>query len=211
VFQQQRGVSMGGNASPDIANLTLSIMEFEFCKTASKDIQSELANSVISRYIDDIWTANCPNFEKWTKDIYGTSLKLDKSQTKNGRIPFLDLSIATGGRHDRINVYDKTDDFAFTVLKYGFADSNVSRRSGLQVLITQLIRFARITSTLTDFKRRTEDICYIMRKQGYTANEITVNLGKFYGKYPQLLTKFHILSKLEFIQCFDQLLTKLPA
>ena len=56
IFRQIMGVPMGGNASPLIADLTLSIMEFNYCRNHTR------SNIIAVRYIDDILKKS-----KWEK------------------------------------------------------------------------------------------------------------------------------------------------
>jgi hypothetical protein len=199
IFRQTQGVSMGGNASPDIANLTLAMKEFEFCKTADRSKANQLRKAVLCRYIDDIFVANCDQFIQWKTQIYGASLKLEPSKVKDKRVPSLDTKIAIGPLKDRIHVYDKTNDFDFPVIKYGFADSNVQYKNGLDVLQTQIIRFARISNSYEDFKQRLVEISYTMVKHGYKNTDVALSLGKLYGKYPNLFHKYGIQSARNFV------------
>ena len=47
--------------------------------------------------------------------------------------------------------YDKRDDFDFEIVNFPYLDGGVPRRASYSVHISQLIRFARVFSYLTDF------------------------------------------------------------
>ena len=64
IFRQITGVPMGGNASPLIADLTLCMMEFNYCKSHAR------SNILAVRYIDDILALNCPDFINKAASIY---------------------------------------------------------------------------------------------------------------------------------------------
>ena len=51
-------------------------------------------------------------------------------------------------------MYDKRDDFDFDIVNFSFLDGDVPRRTSYGVYISQLIRFARASSNLSDFNCR---------------------------------------------------------
>ena len=51
----------------------------------------------ISRYLDDIFTIDNPEFEKHIPDIYPTELHLNKANTSDKETSFLDLNIKVIG------------------------------------------------------------------------------------------------------------------
>ncbi|MCP3684577.1 MAG: hypothetical protein GY861_18070, partial [bacterium] len=137
---------MAGNASSMIADLTLAIMEYDF----AKDKRNPPILAV--RYIDDIFVANFLQFLALASRIYGNDLHLDV--TSNGQsCNFLDLHIELMPNHrlPLISVYNKTDAFPFKVNRYTYPDSMISNKVHSTVIITQLIRFARITTQYHQF------------------------------------------------------------
>ena len=57
IFRQTCGVPMGGNASPTLADLTLSMLEYGFLsKSENQQVARSMGNTV--RYIDDLLTMN---------------------------------------------------------------------------------------------------------------------------------------------------------
>ncbi|VDN25069.1 unnamed protein product [Gongylonema pulchrum] len=63
IFKQVQGVPMGGNASPHIADLTLSIVENRFLRT----------NPGIRLHTDEILITNYANFTEIASNIYELS------------------------------------------------------------------------------------------------------------------------------------------
>ena len=51
-------------------------------------------------------------------------------------------------------MYDKRDDFDFEIVNFPFLDGDVRRAASYGVYISQLIRFARVSSHVTDFNTR---------------------------------------------------------
>ena len=53
-------------------------------------------------------------------------------------------------------IYDKRNDFNFEVLNFSFLDDDVPRSPSYGVYISQLIRFARECSNVSDFNNRNQ-------------------------------------------------------
>ena len=51
-------------------------------------------------------------------------------------------------------IHDKRDNFDFEIVNFPFVDGDVPRSTSYGVYISQLIRFARISSYVTDFDTR---------------------------------------------------------
>ena len=64
----------------------------------------------------------------------------------------LHLSIVDG--FVSCKIYDKRDDFDFEIVNFPFLDGDVPRAASDGVYISQLIRFARVSSHVTDFNTR---------------------------------------------------------
>ena len=183
IFRQIMGVPMGGNASPLIADLTLSMMEFTYC-------QSHARNNVIAvRYIDDILALNCPDFIAKAANIYDKELKLEETYAGN-HCCFLDLDITLQNGTVKTNVYNKTDAFPFKVNRFGYPDSKVSANIHSNTVIGQLIRYARICNNTNDFISRVRELfaCYISRD--FLNYMLTVNFYKFASNNRTLICKF---------------------
>ncbi|VDK78684.1 unnamed protein product [Gongylonema pulchrum] len=58
IFKQIQGVPVGGNTSPDIADLTLSVMEYRFLR------KNPGFHFHLFRYIDDILMSTVPTLRK---------------------------------------------------------------------------------------------------------------------------------------------------
>ena len=54
--------------------------------------------------------------------------------------------------------YDKRDDFDFDIVNFPFLDGDVPRSTSYGVYISQLIRFARVSSHLVDFNARNKSL-----------------------------------------------------
>ena len=71
-----------------------------------------------SRYLDDIFTIDNPEFEKHIPDIHPRELQLNKANTSDKENSFLDLNINVIGSDVHNSVYDKRDDFGFPIVNF---------------------------------------------------------------------------------------------
>ncbi len=190
IFKQVKGVPMGGNASSTIADLTLAMMEYEFAK--DKRNPSILA----VRFIDDIFVANFPQFLTYASKIYGTDLQLDV--TSNGQAcNFLDLHIQLipNSRLPLISVYNKTDAFPFKVNRYTYPDSMISNKVHSTVILTQLIRFARITMQYQQFVLKCKEFFQTLSKHGFEHEFLIDQLLRFINWNETLLLRYFVPTK----------------
>ena len=59
---------------------------------------------------------------------------------------FLDLHLSISDRFVKTKIYDKRDEFDIDIVKFPFLDCGVPRSTSYGVYISQLIRFARVSS-----------------------------------------------------------------
>lgn len=187
IFHQECGVSMGSNASPVIADLTLTVMEYEFVRK-NQSIVIPLA----CRYIDDIIVINVPNFEQIAVEIYGLHLPLKQTNATLDKANFLDLHIEIHSNICKFKIYNKTDDFDFTVVRFPFKASNVHSQIGYNTFYSQLIRVGRLTEDSTDFENRTREMFMELLKHGFERYKLIKKFLQFSEKYSSLLLKFGI-------------------
>ena len=148
LFRQIVGIPIGTNCAPLVADLFLFCYERDFMTSLSDVKQAEIieAFKFTSRYLDDLLNIDNPYFEGMVKRIYPPELQLNKANTSDTEAPFLDLhlSISNGFVSSKINV--KRDDFDFDIVNFPFFDGDVPRSTSYGVYISQLIRFARVSS-----------------------------------------------------------------
>ena len=61
----------------------------------------------------------------------------------------------------------KREDFDFEIVNFPLLDGDVPRSTSYGVYISQLIRFARVSSYVTDFNTRNKLLTQKLLKQGY--------------------------------------------
>ena len=122
----------------------------------SDDKQADLiyAFNTTSRYLDDILNINNVYFDNMVSQIYPTELQLNKANASDTKTAFLDLHLSISNDIVSTKIYDKRDDFDFETVNFPFLDRGVLRSTFYGVYISQLIRFARASSYVTDFNTR---------------------------------------------------------
>ena len=144
VYQQIVGIPMCTNCAPLIADLFLYCYERDFMSDLQKSKRHDLIDMFndTSRYLDDIFTIDNPEFEKYIPDIYPAELQLNKANTSDKETSFLDLNIKVIGSDIHTSVYDKRDDFGFPIVNFPWLSGDVPRLPSYGIYISQLVRFA---------------------------------------------------------------------
>ena len=101
----------------------------------------------------------------------------------------LHLSISNGFVSSKI--YDKRDDFDFDIVYFPFLDGDIPRAPSYGVYISQLIRFARVSSHVLDFNNRNRFLTAKLLKQGYRYHKLRKAFSKFYRRHFELVSKYN--------------------
>ena len=190
MFRQTRGVPMGGNCSPMMADLCLTVMEHRYIMSAPTSVQYGLRYVV--RYIDDILVANHEAFSDIAKDIYPNELILKRADTPTSHmVAFLDLHIHRKSPL-KIDLYDKTRDFNFSVVKFSHISSNVPPSSTYQVFYSQLVRISRIITDNTDWIVRVRELSTACGSTGADTALLANKFGHFCHNHQNLIWKYGI-------------------
>ena len=104
-----------------------------------------------SRYLDDIFTIDNPEFEKHIPDIYPAELQLNKANNSDKHISFLDLNIKVICSDVHTGVFDKRDDFGFPIFNFPLMSGDAPRLPSYVVYSSQLARFPRCCIRVFDF------------------------------------------------------------
>ena len=152
-----------------------------------------------SRYLDDIFTIDNPEFEKHIPDIYPTELQLNKANTSDKETPFLDLNIKVIGSDFHTSVYDKRGDFGFPIVNFPWLSDDVPRLPSYGVYISQLVRFTRCCTSVSDFNSKNLQLTSKLLTQGYRYHKLRKTFGKFFRLYSDLLSKFGEISFQEYV------------
>ena len=89
-------------------------------------------------------------FDSMGNRIYPSEPQLNKANVSDTVASFLDLHLFISHGFVKTKIYDKRDDF--DIVNFPFLDGDVHRSRSYGVYISQLIRFARVSSHVDDFE-----------------------------------------------------------
>ena len=194
LYRQIVGIPIGTNCAPLVADLFLFCYERDFMTSLSDVKQAEIIEAFksTSRYLDELLNIDTPYFEGMVNRIYPPELQLNKANTSDTEAPFLDLHLSISNGFVSSKIYDKRDDFDFDIVNFPFLDSDVPRSTSYGVYISQLIRFARVSSHVADFNARNKRLTAKLLQQGYRYHKLRKTFSKFYRRHYELVSKFNV-------------------
>ena len=154
----------------------------------SDDKQADVIDTcnTTSRYLDDILNINNVYFDYiiyMVRQICPSERQLNKANTSDTEATFLDLHLSVSNNIVYVKIYYKRDDFDFEIVNFPFLDGDVPRSTSYGVYISQLIRFVRASSYITDFNNHNKLLTQKLLKQSYRYQKIRKTFSKFYRRY----------------------------
>ena len=89
----------------------------------------------------------------------------------------------------KTKIYDKRDDF--DIVNFPFLDGDVPRSASYGVYISQLIRFARVSSHVDDLNTRNKVLKAKLLRQGYRYHKLRKAFSKFYRRHFDIVSKYN--------------------
>ena len=89
-------------------------------------------------------------------------------------------------------MYDKRVDFDFDIGNLPFLDGDVPRPTAYGVYISQLIRFGRASSKVSDFNCRNKTLTAKLLRQDYRYHKLRYTFSKFYRRHSVLVDKYNV-------------------
>ena len=114
------------------------------------------------------------------------------TNTSDTEDPFLALFLSISNGFVSSKNYDKCDDFNFVIVHSPFLDGDVPHSTSYGVYISKLIRFARVSSHVADFKARNKSFTAKLLQQGYRYHKLRKTFSKFYRRHYELVSKFNV-------------------
>ena len=121
------------------------------------------------------------------KQIYPSELQLNKANSYDTEAQFLDLNLTISDGFVSSKFYDKRDDFDFDIVNFPFLDGDIPRLTSYEISISQLIRFARVSSHVADFNTRNQILTAKLLKQVYRYHKLRKTFSKFYLRHYDLV------------------------
>jgi len=194
IFKQTVGIPMGTDCAPFLANLYLYALEFNYVNDLMKhDIHTARKLSKSYRYIDDLLTFNSNGImDQHKTKMYPKELILNKENEHEKHCTFLDIDI-TIHRNKTIttNIYDKRDDFNFTINNFPNVSGNIHASRSHGIVISQLIRYSKICMNMNDFIERTNTMTTKLQNQYFNTKMLRKKVSTFYDKYYHLVKKYN--------------------
>ena len=195
VFQQIVGIPMGTNCAPLLADLFLYSYEAEYMQSLLSKGKKQLASrfNFTYRYIDDVLSINNSEFQNNLGQIYPAELEINETTESNTSASYLDLLLSIGKDGQlHTSLYDKRDDFNFSITNFPFLSSNIPSSPAYGVFISQLIRYARACSSYECFVLRARRLATKLLKQDYAVERLKSSFKKFYGRYGDLVKHYDV-------------------
>ena len=194
LYRQIVGIPMGTNCAPLVADLFLFCYERDFMLSLSEGNQSDVieAFNSTSRYLDDLLNIDNNFFDSMVNRIYPSELQLNKANVSDTEASFLDLHLSISDGFVKTKIYDKRDDFDFDIVNFPFLDGDVPRSTSYGVYISQLIRFARVSSHVGDFNTRNKVLTAKLLRQGFRYHKIRKAFSKFYWRHFDIVSKYNV-------------------
>ena len=179
LFRQVIGIPMGSDPAPFMANLFLYYYESRWVKSLKKvSLQRARKYSNCFRFIDDLFIINDDGeFERSFREIYPPELDLNKEHFGD-KVSFLDLLISKENRQLNMKLFDKRDDFPFSIVRMPFSDSNIPSTMFYSSIGAEILRISRVSSAEVQFFNSSEAVIRRMINQGARKERLKKNTKK---------------------------------
>ena len=141
-------------------------------------------------------------FDSMVNHIYPSELQLNKANVSDNEASLLGLHLSISGGFVKTKTFDKQDDFDFDIVNFPFLDGDVPRSTSYSVYISQLIRFARVSSHFDDLNTRNKVLTAKLLRQGYRYHKLRKAFSKFYRRHFDLVSKYNVGLKTLFYKVF---------
>src|ERR1700744_1295977 len=105
--------------------------------------------------------------------IYPRALTLNETSINAEEVNFLGMKIRSAGSSFCVDVFDKRSEFPFRVLRYPYTDSLIPTSIPYGVFVSQLHRYYRICTELSDFLRNSLVLFSTLHEQGCSVRRLT--------------------------------------
>ena len=185
---------MGSDPAPAFANLFLFHYESSWLDTVKKS-NNILARkfSQVFRYIDDLLALNDGHsFERHFHEIYPPELTLNKENDDYSRTTFLDLCIEIKDGVFTTRLFDKRDQFGFSITRLPYRDSNIPCKMFYSSIAAECLRVCRATSSDENAATSIKAVVSRMIKQGAKMDRVKGTVTKMLNRH-RISAKFGIL------------------
>ena len=204
-FKQLNGVPQGGNFSPLLADLTLSVYEYYY----SVRVIKQHRNFFPFRYMDDlliIHNINDNDIHETLQMVYNNILQLETTNFTEHHCNYLDLDIKIINNKIITKIFNKTDNFKFNVIRFPHFQSNISIKIKGSVIYTEVLRIARTCTLITDFKENIRNLKLLLYRNEFPEDVITKNILKCIYRNRFIVLKYNLHRSLKGLIDFIKLI-----
>ena len=191
MIRQSIGIPMGIDPAPFWANLYLHRYE-EIFISSQMSVNKVRARKFIhaTRFIDDECNLNdCGEFSRSYKEIYPKELEL-KCEHQGTHATFLDIDITIVDGLFIYKLFDKRDDFPFSIVRMPDLTGNIPDHVFYGSIMSEFLRIARCTLKLSDFIPRAQILLKRMLTQGGSEMMLLRQIRKAMSRHPEPFEKF---------------------
>ena len=147
----------------------------------------------VFRFQDDLISFNDDNFlEACIGDIYPPEMVVNKTNVSVSKSHFLDMTISVFRGKFFVKLYDKRNDFDFDVINFPFLDGNIPKGQSYGIFISQLVRYARINSSFSNFILDCKKLVSKLINQCFSAAALRKRFEAFIDKHFYVWGKFGV-------------------
>ena len=183
IFRQKIGIPMGSDPAPYFANLFLYHYESKYVQNLQvKDLPRARRFCNTFRFIDDLLAVNDDGeFERCFKEIYPNELELKKEHDGDS-VSFLDLQIDLNENRFETSLYDKRDNFPFSIVRMPYKCSNIPSNIFYSSIGAEILRIGRACSSTEAFLLSAQKLIKRMIKQGAKYSRVKKTLVKIFAR-----------------------------
>ena len=209
LFIQGIGIPMGIDPAPFWANIYLYTYESKYIDNLTKNNSSK-DNKIrarkfhaTSRFIDDLCPLNDGGeFGKSFQEIYSKEMEL-KAEHEGEHATFLELDITILNRIFVYKLFDKRDDFPFSIVKMPFLSSNIPYNIFYNTILSEILRIARCSLLYPDFLTKARELCRRMKRQGADIIFSKSSLLRFMDKHSMTFSKYNVPFHIIVDACYE--------
>ena len=114
----------------------------------------------------------------------------------------MDLHLSISNGFVKTKIFEKRDDCGCDIVIFPFLDGDVPHSTSYGVYISELIRFARVSSHVENFNTSNKVLTTKLLRQGYRYHKLRKAFSKFYRQHFDLVSKYNVGLKHLFCKVF---------
>ena len=186
---------MGTNAGPHVANLYLHQFENDYFNYLYiNNMKGELSKlQHVFRFQDELISFNDHGYlEYCINNIYQSEMIVNKTNVSVQKTNFLDMTISIYRGKFYIKLYDKRNDYDSDVISFPYLDGNIPKGQSYGIFIRQLIRYARINTSFSDFISDCKKLVTKLVGQCFDVAALCKRFQVFINKYFNVWGKYGV-------------------